>query len=282
MKNLRTRKQNRLKNYDYSKGGFYFITMCSKNRENIFGHISVGADGRRPVDGRGDGPVDGRGDGPVDGRGDGPVDGRGDGPVDGRGDGPVDERGDGPVDGRGDGPVDGRGDGPVDGRGIQLNEFGRIVEEELKKSQRIRKEIMLDQYVIMPNHVHCIIVIEQGDLHNTGRQPSDTGRQPSDTGRQPSDTGRQPSDTGRQPSDTGRQPSAHTYGKRSLSSFVQGFKSAVTTRINILRNMPGKPVWQRSFHDRIIRNEKALIAIRNYIANNPMNWEQDIDNLTDP
>jgi REP-associated tyrosine transposase len=121
----------------------------------------------------------------------------------------------------------------------------------LKKSPIIRKEIILDQYVVTPNHVHCIIIIE-----NTNR---DTDHQII----------------------TGRQPSAPTVinRKRSLSSFVQGFKSAVTARINTLRNMPGKPVWQRSFHDHIIRNERSLNAIREYIVRNPINWEQDIDNL---
>ena len=50
MNNLRTRKLNRLKDYDYTTDGFYFITICLKNRENIFGEIPVGADGCRPAD----------------------------------------------------------------------------------------------------------------------------------------------------------------------------------------------------------------------------------------
>lgn len=181
---MRTRKPNRLKDFDYSKDGFYFITICSKNRENIFGDVIVGADGCRPAQ-------------------------------------------------------------------VALNDFGRIVAEELQKSPRIRKEIVLDQYVVMPNHVHCIVVIEQNHRGLTGREIA------------------------------GRQPSAPTgvHLKRSLSSFVQGFKSAVTTRINTLRHTPGEPVWQRSFHDHIIRNERSLNAIREYIANNPINWERDIDNL---
>jgi putative transposase len=181
MDNLRTRKHNRLKDYDYATDGFYFITICSKNGENIFSDIPVGADGCRPTD-------------------------------------------------------------PIN---VQLNDFGRIVGEELKKSQNIRDEIIVDYYVIMPNHVHCIIVIEQNGMKITGRQPS--------------------------------APTCNR--KRSLSSFVQGFKSAVTARINTLRNMPGEPVWQRSFHDHIIRNERSLHAIREYIANNPIHWEQDIENL---
>jgi len=46
---LRGRKHNRLKDYDYATDGFYFITICSKNRDNIFGNIPVGADGCRPA-----------------------------------------------------------------------------------------------------------------------------------------------------------------------------------------------------------------------------------------
>ncbi len=60
---------------------------------------------------------------------------------------------------------------------------------------------------------------------------------------------------------------------------MAGFKSVVTKRINILRNTSKHPVWQRSFYDHIIRNEKSLHAIRNYIETNPKNWENDIDNL---
>ena len=169
---MRTRKPNRLKDFDYSKDGFYFITICSKNRENIFGDVIVGADGCRPAQ-------------------------------------------------------------------VALNDFGRIVDEELQKSPMIRKEIVLDHYVVMPNHVHCIVMIEQNHRGLTGREIA------------------------------GRQPSAPTdvVRNRSLSSFVQGFKSAVTTRINTIRNMPGEPVWQRSFHDHIIRNEhpyNVIPAIKTY------------------
>ena len=172
MQNFRTRKQIRLRDYDYFTNGFYFITVCTKNRENIFGDIPVGASGWPPED-------------------------------------------------------------TTD---IQLNDCGRIVDEELKKSQIIRDEIILDQYVIMPNHIHCIIGIAAGNY-------------------------------------SGGQPAAPTKG--TLSSFVNGFKSAVTTRINILRNMPGEPVWQRSFYDHIIRNEIEYQKICNYIENNPGNWNEE-------
>ena len=60
---------------------------------------------------------------------------------------------------------------------------------------------------------------------------------------------------------------------------MAGFKSVVTKRINILQNTSKHPVWQRSFYDYIIRNEKALNAIKKYIETNPKNWENNIDNL---
>jgi len=180
MNNLPSRRHNRLTNYDYSSTGYYFITICTNNRQNMFGYIPVGADGCRP-------------------------------------------------------------EKTIN---IQLNSFGKIVDEELQKSQAIRKEIIVDQYVIMPNHVHCIIIINQNNRTIVGRQPS-------------------------APTSVSR--------KQSLSSFVQGFKSAVTTRINTLRNTPGEPLWQRSFYDHIIRNKRSLHAIREYIVKNPVNWKQDID-----
>ncbi|MFH1772055.1 MAG: transposase, partial [Candidatus Omnitrophota bacterium] len=127
---------------------------------------------------------------------------------------------------------------------IKLNEIGLIVDEELKNTENIRNEIKLDRYIIMPNHLHCIIIIN----HNlTGGQPS--------------------------------APTGNINRKHTLSSFVSGFKSIVTKRVNILLNTPRKPVWQRSFYDHIIRNDRSLNAIREYISNNPVNWQLDIDNL---
>jgi len=66
---------------------------------------------------------------------------------------------------------------PADTTDVQLNDFGIIVDEDLKKSPIIRKEVILDQYVVMPNHVHCIIIIKNIDRDTdhqiiTGRQPS--------------------------------------------------------------------------------------------------------------
>ncbi|HAJ62336.1 MAG TPA: transposase, partial [Cyanobacteria bacterium UBA8543] len=73
----------------------------------------------------------------------------------------------------------------------------------------------------------------------------------------------------------GRSPLPIRMKPRSLSSFVSGFKSATTRRINLTRNAPGTSVWQRNYYDHIIRNESSLQNIRQYICNNPLSWEVD-------
>ena len=62
---------------------------------------------------------------------------------------------------------------------------------------------------------------------------------------------------------------------KSLSSLMAGFKSSVTKRINSIRNTPRAKVWQRNYYEHIIRNEKALNNIQQYIINNPLSWQKD-------
>jgi REP element-mobilizing transposase RayT len=62
---------------------------------------------------------------------------------------------------------------------------------------------------------------------------------------------------------------------KSISSFVAGFKSAATSRINQYRMTPKMPVWQTRFYDHIIRDEGEYQRIDHYIRNNPLNWKKD-------
>jgi REP element-mobilizing transposase RayT len=64
----------------------------------------------------------------------------------------------------------------------------------------------------------------------------------------------------------------------SLSAIVGAFKSPSTKRINRLREAAGRPVWQRNYHERIIRGERELAAARKYILDNPMKWDADPNN----
>jgi len=131
-----------------------------------------------------------------------------------------------------------------------LNTLGCVVEDNWFKSAYIRKVIVLDAFVVMPNHIHGIVVITGAhDLGAHNRAPLP-------------------------------QPPALIRPPRSLGSFIAGFKSAATTQINQIRDTSYTPVWQRNFHDKIIWNESMLDGIRTYIENNPANWTSDGENPT--
>jgi putative transposase len=72
----------------------------------------------------------------------------------------------------------------------------------------------------------------------------------------------------------------------SLGAIIGNFKSVTARRVNQIRRTPGAPVWQRNYYEHIIRTERALTAIREYIAGNPARWRLDKYNAladgTDP
>lgn len=147
----------------------------------------------------------------------------------------------------------------VDGEMV-LSTFGQIVAEEWARTPKIRREIELDAFQVMPNHIHGIVVITgaSNSSHDRGLG-ADVGAH-----------GRAPLQDNRG-SGLWRPP-------KSLGSFIAGFKSAVTKRINIVRGEPGRSVWQRNYFERIIRNEKELDSIRFYISQNPAKWRLDREN----
>jgi len=63
-----------------------------------------------------------------------------------------------------------------------------------------------------------------------------------------------------------------------LSKIISWFKMNSAKQINILLNQSGIPLWQRNYYERIIRNNKELNRIRQYIISNPDNWETDRNN----
>lgn len=100
-----------------------------------------------------------------------------------------------------------------------LNKVGRIAKDEWLRTLTIRSEIQLDEFVVMPNHLHGIVLIrpQQNDSVVGANSNSPLQKVPF------------------------RSPS------KTIGSLVRGFKSASTRRINALRNLPGVPVWQRNF-----------------------------------
>jgi len=101
--------------------------------------------------------------------------------------------------------------------------------------------VVLDEYVLMPNHLHGIIFIE--DPVGAVREPPLPIRKP-------------------------------------LGRLIGAFKTVSTKRINDLRGTPGTRVWQRNYYERVIRSRSELDRIRQYIEENPLAWAEDPENPT--
>ena len=160
----------RLKDYDYSQNGAYFVTICAWSRECLFGDL-------------------------------------------------------------------------VDGT-MQLNEFGQVAADSWRWLSSHYSYVELDEWTVMPNHLHGIIVIHN---HLGGSR-------------------------------TGGSRTAPTEIIKPLGGLIGAFKTVSTKQINILRNNPGCPLWQRDYYEHVIRNETELARIREYIVNNPSKWEFDKEN----
>jgi REP element-mobilizing transposase RayT len=161
------RKPNRLRDYDYSRDGYYFITICTGDRKEFFGDIREAK--------------------------------------------------------------------------IDLNRYGEIVDQCWRDLPKHYPNCSLDSFVIMPNHVHGIIVIDNGNVVGNGLKPFPTHR---------------------------------------LSEMIRGFKTFSSRKINEEIKISNKFRWQKSFYDHIIRNDKSLENLRQYIMYNPLKWELDIENRT--
>ena len=135
----------------------------------------------------------------------------------------------------------------VDGE-MCLNEYGAVVVDCWKDLSVHYPHVELDEFVVMPNHLHGIIVIRTDSEINVG-----AGFKPAPTG--------------------------STRTKRhGLTEVVRGFKTFSARRINIIRAAPGTPVWQRSYYDHVIRGEEELDRVREYIQGNPAKWLEDVEN----
>lgn len=175
-------ESTRLKNWDYSDPGYYFVTLCTKGRICYFGRI-------------------------------------------------------------------------VNSQ-IVLSEIGKIVFEEWKETEKKRRNVKLDSWIVMPNHIHGIIVITKKCEY-----PVETFRRNVSTVRNVS----------------GRDVSTTTKLKpNSLGSVIGQFKSVCTKKIRQMGN--DEFAWQSRFYDHIIRNGQSLNNIRQYIQYNPLRWEIDKNN----
>ncbi len=174
------RRSIRLRGYDYTQAGAYFITVCTHDGACVFGDV-------------------------------------------------------------------------VDGV-MQLNECGAIVRDCWMAIPDHFLQTALDEFVIMPNHVHGIVVLVGATHDPVGATHASPLPGDSSPGRP-------------------RGPQ-----RRSIGSIIGSFKSAVTKRINERRGTPGAIVWQRNYYEHIIRTDESLTRIREYILTNPLRWHLDREN----
>jgi REP element-mobilizing transposase RayT len=160
------RKSIRLKEYDYSQPGEYFVTICANDHECIFGNI-------------------------------------------------IHEE-------------------------MKLSSEGTIAQRCWEEIPKHFSNVQLDEYIIMPNHIHGIIILTESMV---GTRHAVSLRE---------------------------QFAKPVIG--SVPTIVRSFKSATTKRIHEIRNTPSLPVWQSRFFERIIRSDKELDHIREYISNNVLKW----------
>lgn len=165
MNHIHNRKSIRLKDYDYSCPGEYFVTICTKNRACLFGEI-------------------------------------------------VNEK-------------------------MNLSKTGIIVDKHWKNILSYKDNVELDEYIIMPNHIHGIVVIKE-PVRAILESPVPTTK--------------------------------YRRRKMLLSKIIGRFKTMSAKEVNILRNTLGIPLWHRNYYEHIIRGENDLANIREYIANNVFRW----------
>lgn len=183
---LHHRHSTRLKDYDYSLAGAYFITICTWQRACLFGDV-------------------------------------------------------------------------VDGK-MMLNDIGSIVLDEWERTKEVRKNVIMDEFVIMPNHIHGII-FNIDDVESSGRPTLVT-------------TTAMQNDNNKDGSNRPNHRVAPVGpAKSSIGAIMAQFKSIVTKRRCSLQNNTGCSVWQRNYYERIIRSEDELLRAQEYIVNNPMKWE---------
>jgi REP element-mobilizing transposase RayT len=137
-------------------------------------------------------------------------------------------------------------------------------------------QVTLDAFVVMPDHVHGIVMMGRKDVSGAVSTippaRSIPQSQPNDDGVQSRNVETQNFASLRQPS---QKPPPHNHfgaQSRNLASVIRGFKIGVTVAV---RAIHPDFIWQHRFHDRIIRNAQEMDAYRRYIMQNPANWPGD-------
>jgi REP element-mobilizing transposase RayT len=148
----------------------------------------------------------------------------------------------------------------------------RVAETMWQRIPQHFPRVELDEWVVMPNHIHGILWILNDDDDGVGARHSPKIELMTARPGVAERPGQMQDDLGNaSPLPVGPPPG-------SLGAIVGNFKSVTARRINRIRKTPGVPVWQRNYYERVIRNERELHAIRQYICDNPARWDEDPEN----
>ncbi len=198
--NKHHRRSIRLKGYDYSAPGAYFITICAYEKQSFFGEIVDAGEKLSAV--------------------------------------------------------------------VRLSHTGRIVEEEWMNTEKIRNEIRIDDFVIMPNHIHGIVWIT-GQMVNQDGGEFYRGECYSPV--------RAIGDGFSSGERHGGQSITRSFvsPSKTIGAMVRGFKSATARRLRDVSGNPEMKVWHRNYWDHVIRDDADMARIREYVHNNPARWELD-------
>ena len=143
--------------------------------------------------------------------------------------------------------------GDVRDGAVALSPFGRIANDEWARTEEVRPTVVLDAFVVMPDHVHLLFGIVPDETTAATRRDTPPVC---------------PYPTG------GAGPGGRRFGTAvagSVASIMRQYKSLVTKRIRAID--PTVRVWQARFHDRVVRTDREADALRRYVAENPARWD---------
>lgn len=164
--------------------------------------------------------------------------------------------------------------GKVESAQIHLNVIGKIAEREWLSIPDHFQFVQLGEFVIMPNHLHAVIVFNDRDIDVGATQPKPSERQ---SGKSPSQISISSGKNGSpRPESQRNRPAGPASG--SLGAIIGQFKSRVTKRLWQLPDWQCVPIWQGNYYEHIIRDEVDYNNIILYIQANPANWMNDEEN----
>ena len=144
--------------------------------------------------------------------------------------------------------------GEIIGEEMHLNDVGKMVAASWEWLGDHYHYVELDEYVVMPNHLHGIIVFrDSANGAIVSHRRGDSRIAPT-------------------------VPQSQGTKRKPLGRLVGAFKTVSTRRLNLDRGTPGSPLWQRNYFEHVIRSEESLSQIRQYIRSNPSLWALDREN----